>query len=156
MTTTRQEGEIRFPDHISLISTTDPTSHITYANQHFCDVTGYSAAEMEGVPHNLVRHPDMPRAAFADMWQRLQQGEAQITTMRANYLGGNYGYGHAKQALFELIVGKFKTERERYNYYINNLTEVDSLLKQGAEKAAGIANGVLDRVRLKLGFESLQ
>lgn len=50
MTTTRQEGEIRFPDHISLISTTDPSSHITYANQHFCDVAGYSATEMEGFP----------------------------------------------------------------------------------------------------------
>ncbi|MGL5112253.1 MAG: tryptophan--tRNA ligase [Flavobacterium sp.] len=87
---------------------------------------------------------------------KLLATEAQTATMRANYLGGNYGYGHAKQALFELIVEKFKTERERYNYYINNLEEVDALLKQGAVKAAVIANGVLDRVRLKLGFESLQ
>ena len=49
MTTTRQEGEIRFPDHISLISTTDPASHITYANQHFCDVAGYSATEIAAI-----------------------------------------------------------------------------------------------------------
>ena len=73
--------------------------------------------------------------------------------MTANYLGGNYGYGHAKQALFELIIDKFKTEREKYNYYINNLAEVDSLLKAGAEKAGMVANGVLARVREKLGYE---
>ena len=109
--------------------------------------------ETDSTPLEDPKNPDTCNA-FAIY--KLLATEAQITTMRANYLGGNYGYGHAKQALFELIVGKFKTERERYNYYINNLTEVDALLKQGAEKAAGIANGVLDRVRLKLGFESLQ
>jgi tryptophanyl-tRNA synthetase len=84
---------------------------------------------------------------------KLIANESQIESMRQNYLGGNYGYGHAKQALFELICEKFKTEREKYNYYINNLSEVDVLLKQGALKAGTIANGVLARVREKLGFE---
>jgi len=109
--------------------------------------------ETDSTPLEDPKNPDTCNA-FAIY--KLLANEAQIATMKANYLGGNYGYGHAKQALFELIVEKFKTERERYNYYINNLTEVDALLKQGAEKAATIANGVLDRVRLKLGFESLQ
>jgi tryptophanyl-tRNA synthetase len=77
----------------------------------------------------------------------------QIEQMRSNYTGGNYGYGHAKQALFELIVEKFKTEREKYNYYINNLPEVDALLKTGAVKAAIVANGVLKKVREKMGYE---
>ncbi len=76
----------------------------------------------------------------------------QTEVMKANYLGGNYGYGHAKQALFELIVEKFKTEREKYNYYINNLEEVDKLLLEGAAKASAVANGVLKRVREKLGY----
>jgi tryptophanyl-tRNA synthetase len=71
--------------------------------------------------------------------------------MTTNYLGGNYGYGHAKQALFELICETFKTE-EKYNYYLNNLEEVDALLKIGAGKAAKVANGVLSSKR-KLGFE---
>ncbi|MEM0577751.1 tryptophan--tRNA ligase [Flavobacterium polysaccharolyticum] len=109
--------------------------------------------ETDSTPLEDPKNPDTCNA-FAIY--KLLANEAQIDRMRNNYLGGNYGYGHAKQALFELIVEKFKTERERYNYYINNLTEVDALLKQGAEKAATIANGVLDRVRLKLGFESLQ
>ena len=64
----------------------------------------------------------------------------------------DFGYGHAKQALFELITEKFKTEREKYNYYMNNLAEVDHALFLGAEKAKVIANGVLRRVREKLGF----
>ena len=76
----------------------------------------------------------------------------QTEVMKANYLEGNYGYGHAKQALFELIVEKFKTEREKYNYYINNLEEVDKLLLEGAAKASAVANGVLKRVREKLGY----
>ncbi|MFN7045967.1 MAG: tryptophan--tRNA ligase, partial [Flavobacterium sp.] len=76
----------------------------------------------------------------------------QTEVMKANYLAGNYGYGHAKQELFELIVEKFKTEREKYNYYINNLEEVDKLLLEGATKASAVANGVLKRVREKLGY----
>jgi tryptophanyl-tRNA synthetase len=72
--------------------------------------------------------------------------------MRQQYLSGNYGYGHAKQALFELICEKFKTEREKYNYYMNNIIEMDALLQKGAEKAHIVANDVLKRVRVKLGF----
>jgi len=72
--------------------------------------------------------------------------------MRQNYLGGNYGYGHAKQALFELLIEKFSKERERYNYYMENLNEVDQALTKGAQKAAVIANKVLARVREKVGY----
>lgn len=77
----------------------------------------------------------------------------QTEQMRANYRAGNYGYGHAKQALYELIVEKFKNEREKYSYYMANLAEVDAALKSGAEKAAVVANGVLKKVRQKLGYE---
>ena len=76
----------------------------------------------------------------------------QVEAMREKYLAGNYGYGHAKQELYELILDKFKVEREKYNYYINNLEEVDKLLQIGAEKASNVANNVLKRVREKLGY----
>lgn len=78
--------------------------------------------------------------------------EAEVAQMRENYLGGNYGYGHAKQALFELLVEKYAKQREAYNYYMNNLEEVDAALEKGAEKAREVANGVLNRVREKLGY----
>ena len=79
--------------------------------------------------------------------------ETQTEKMKLNYEAGNYGYGHAKQALFELICAKFKEPRDKYNYYMANLPEIDLLLQQGASKAGAIADKVLKRVRIKLGFE---
>ena len=76
----------------------------------------------------------------------------EIASMKANYEGGNYGYGHAKQALFELLIEKFSKERETYNYYMENLSEVDKALEVGAKKASFVANEVLARVRKKLGY----
>ncbi|WP_209401052.1 tryptophan--tRNA ligase [Pseudozobellia sp. WGM2] len=76
----------------------------------------------------------------------------QIEEMSANYLAGNYGYGHAKQELYEVILQKFGEAREKYEYYTNNLTEVDEALAKGAEKARTVATGVLERVREKVGY----
>ncbi len=82
----------------------------------------------------------------------LLASDEQITTMKANYENGGYGYGHAKQALFELIVEKYAPQRERYNYYMNNLNEIDAALAVGASKAKLVADGVLNRVREKTGY----
>lgn len=79
--------------------------------------------------------------------------ESQTEQMKINYEGGNYGYGHAKQALFDIICEKFKEPRAKYNYYMANLQEIDLLLQQGANKATKVANKVLERVRIKLGFD---
>jgi len=78
--------------------------------------------------------------------------EQQIVTMKQNYYNGNYGYGYAKQTLFELIVEKFKTEREKYNHFISHPDQVEKILLHGAEKAKRVANEVLERVRKKLGY----
>lgn len=99
-----------------------------------------------------LEEPKNPDACNAFTLYKLLASAEQTEVMRANYLGGNYGYGHAKQALFELIVEKFATVREKYNYYINNTEEVDKLLLDGAAKASVVANGVLKRVREKLGY----
>ena len=107
--------------------------------------------ETDSTPLEDPKNPDTCNA-FA-IYSLLASAE-QLAAMRANYEGGNYGYGHAKQALFELIVETFKTEREKYNYYMNNLPEVDALLKIGADKAGVVASGVLSRVREKLGFSA--
>jgi tryptophanyl-tRNA synthetase len=83
---------------------------------------------------------------------KLLATQAETADLKTKYLAGNYGFGHAKQALFDLITKKFKTEREKYNHYINNPAEVDKLLLEGAKKAGNVADGVLKRVREKLGF----
>ncbi|MDP5001865.1 MAG: tryptophan--tRNA ligase [Flavobacterium sp.] len=99
-----------------------------------------------------LEEPKNPDTCNCFALYKLLATPEQTEVMKANYLAGNYGYGHAKQELFELIVEKFKTEREKYNYYINNLEEVDQLLLEGAAKAGEVANGVLKRVREKLGY----
>jgi tryptophanyl-tRNA synthetase len=83
---------------------------------------------------------------------KLIANSSETEDLKSKYKAGNFGYGHAKQALFELIVERFKTEREQYNHYINNLDEVDAALKIGAEKASEVAHEVLSRVRSKLGY----
>jgi tryptophanyl-tRNA synthetase len=83
---------------------------------------------------------------------KLVASDSQVSEMRNNYLAGNYGYWHAKQAFFELLIIKFAKERELYNHYMNNLQEVDDALAIGAKKAKKVANEVLNRVRAKLGY----
>ncbi|BFP41041.1 tryptophan--tRNA ligase [Flavobacteriaceae bacterium GF1] len=83
---------------------------------------------------------------------KLLASQEQIEGMSANYLAGNYGYGHAKQALYELILTAFEEPRERFAYYMDHLHEVDEALAKGAEKARTVANGVLARVREKVGY----
>ncbi|MFN8842665.1 MAG: tryptophan--tRNA ligase [Chryseotalea sp.] len=72
--------------------------------------------------------------------------------MRNHYLAGNFGYGHAKQALLGLILDNFKNERERFNLYMNDLTTLNKELETGEEKARVIAHQTLKKVRSKLGF----
>ncbi|MBA3025152.1 MAG: PAS domain-containing protein [Sulfurimonas sp.] len=59
-----------------IISQTDLHGVITYANKMFCQISGYSAQELLGKPHNIIRHPDMPKAAFEKMWSTIQGGQA--------------------------------------------------------------------------------
>jgi tryptophanyl-tRNA synthetase len=72
--------------------------------------------------------------------------------MRTKYLAGGYGYGHAKQEIFEVLCERFKAERERYNYLIDNPQEIEDALKVGAERARSVASDVLLRVRSKVGY----
>ena len=83
---------------------------------------------------------------------KLVASESQIKEMRANYEGGNYGYGHAKQALYELIIDQFSEIRERYHHFMNHKNEIDEALKIGAIKATTVADDVLKRVRTKIGY----
>ncbi|MBS3993426.1 MAG: tryptophan--tRNA ligase [Bacteroidetes bacterium] len=83
---------------------------------------------------------------------KLIASKEQTSVMRQNYLAGNYGYGHAKQAFYELVLETFKKERELYQYYIENTDEIEKKLAIGAEKARIVAREVLQRCRKKLGY----
>lgn len=58
----------------AIVSETDLKGVITYANRKFCEISGYTAAELVGKPHNIIRHPDMPKAAFEQMWRTIKSG----------------------------------------------------------------------------------
>lgn len=99
-----------------------------------------------------LEDPKDPETDTTFSLYKILASDAQISEMRTNYLNGNYGYGHAKQALYELVIEKFKSPREKFDYYMNHLNEVDDALSIGAEKAKKVAISVLERVRNKVGY----
>ena len=78
--------------------------------------------------------------------------EDQIAQLKEKYEAGNFGFGHAKQELFELICNKFSKEREKFNYLMENKDIIEKELQKGAEKARIIAKEVLMRVRENIGY----
>jgi tryptophanyl-tRNA synthetase len=96
--------------------------------------------------------PKNPDTCHTFALYKLLASPAQTDEMKANYLGGNYGYGHAKQALFELILEKFSNERARFDHLMANTAEIDAALSIGAQKARSVAQEVLKRARTKVGY----
>lgn len=99
-----------------------------------------------------MEDPKNPETDHVFALYSLLASPPQIEEMSANYLAGNYGYGDAKKALYELVLEKFERPREKFEYYMSHLEEVDQALALGAEKAGKVADGVLARVREKLGY----
>lgn len=99
-----------------------------------------------------LEEPKDPATCNVFKLYQLLANTEQLEQMRTNYLQGNYGYGHAKTALLQLILEKFGTARNDYDRYMNDRVMLDAELKKGEDKARAIASVVLQRVRGKLGF----
>ena len=84
------QREYDFPAHATLMSTTDVQSHIVYANEAFISVSGFEREEIMGQPHNMVRHPDMPQQAFADMWKTLKAGRSWTALVKNRRKDGDH------------------------------------------------------------------
>ena len=82
--------DVDFAPDANILSTTDLTSAITYANQDFIDVSDYSRDELLGAPHNILRHPDMPPQAFAHMWQTLKAGRSWMGMVKNRCKNGDH------------------------------------------------------------------
>jgi methyl-accepting chemotaxis protein len=87
--------EQTFKESEMLLSITDLESYIKYANPEFCKVAGYSNDELKGKPHNTVRHPDMPKAAFKDLWTFVQQGKSWMGPVKNRCKNGDYYWVNA-------------------------------------------------------------
>jgi len=99
-----------------------------------------------------LEDPKDPETCNVFALYKLLATPAQVEELAANYLGGNFGYGHAKTALLELILEEFAEAREQFDHYMAHPEEVAAALKVGAEKARPVAQATLSRVREKLGF----
>jgi len=100
-----------------------------------------------------VEEPKDPATCNVFKLYSLLAEKAQVEEMKTNYTKGGYGYGTAKEALFQLILEKYKKERELYNHYMSDKAELEKQLKLGADKARIIAKQTLKRVREKLGYK---
>jgi tryptophanyl-tRNA synthetase len=103
----------------------------------------------DSTPMETPKNPDTDNV-FAIY--KLVASSEETAQLRSRYLAGNFGYGHAKQELVDVLTTKYKSEREKYRYFIEHPQELESKLKAGEDRASSIAKQVLDRVRKRLGY----
>ena len=99
-----------------------------------------------------LEDPKDPSKCHVFALYELLADEEETESLRTQYLAGGMGYGHAKQALYELILKRFAKEREQFNYYMEHPQEIEVALAKGAERARQVAEEVLLRVRTKVGY----
>ena len=92
------QREYQFPASETLLSTTDTSSRITYANAAFIRTSGFDLDELMGQPHNMVRHPDTPPEAFADMWRSLKEGQSWTALVKNRRKNGDHYWVRANAA----------------------------------------------------------
>lgn len=83
-------SEFLYPPDYNLISITDTSSYISYSSPHFTEVAGYEPGELEGKKHNVIRHPDMPSAAFKDLWSHISSGKDWMGMVKNSRKAGGY------------------------------------------------------------------
>ena len=110
--------------------------------------------QIMGIKTDSTSMKDVKNAENCNVFQlyKLLATEKKTAEMKAKYAAGNFGYGHAKQELFELICDKFSNEREKFNNLMENKNIIEEGLQKGAEKARVIAQEVLKRVRKNIGY----
>ena len=89
------EREYTLSELSFLVSETDDKGVITFANEDFCEIAGYRRDELIGQNHNIVRHPDMPKAAFKDLWQTVQSGKIWTGFVKNAHKGGGFYWVYA-------------------------------------------------------------
>ncbi len=111
------------PTHL-LVSETDEKGLIKYANEDFCSFAEYGVDELEGKPHNIVRHPDMPKAAFKDLWETVKRGDIWRGFVKNKTKNGNFYWVYATVFPYTnsdgehgyLSVRKMATKQETQKY----------------------------------------
>ena len=141
------QREYVLPENATLMSTTDVNGNITYANATFIQVSGYSGDELVGQPHNIVRHPDMPAAAFADMWSTLKRGQSWTALVKNRRKNGDHYWVRANATPVVRdgqTVGYMSVRTTPSRDEIDAADALYRTLREGG-KGIGLHNGVVVR-----------
>lgn len=131
------QNEIVLRDDQMIVSKTDLKGQITYINRDFLDISGFTEAELMGQPHNLVRHPDMPPEAFADLWKTLKAGRPWIGMVKNRCKNGDYYWVEAHATpLYEngQVVGYMSVRKKPSR---DKIDATDAIYRQFREGKAG-------------------
>ncbi|MGC4080058.1 MAG: methyl-accepting chemotaxis protein [Rubrivivax sp.] len=145
------QREHPFPDGTTLMSMTDPRGKITYANAAFVAISGYSREELVGKAHNIVRHPDVPPAAFADMWKTLNAGQAWTGIVKNRRKNGDHYWVRANVAPIVRdgrIVGHLSVRTRPTAEEIQGAEALYKEIREGRAKGLAIECGLLVRTGL--------
>ena len=89
------DNEVKMPQEMIIVTETDAKGIIKFANEDFCKIAGYSLEELVGQPHKMVRHNEMPRAAFEDLWKTIQKGNIWKGIVKNKTKNGDYYWVNA-------------------------------------------------------------
>jgi aerotaxis receptor len=153
------QREYQFPGTETLLSTTDTSSHIAYANAAFIRTSGFATDELMGQPHNLVRHPDMPVEAFADMWRSLKEGQSWRALVKNRRKDGDHYWVRANAAPMRRngqVVGYLSVRTKPSRAEVETTEALYRRFKEG--RASGIAfhRGLIVRTGLMRWASALQ
>ncbi|USU18752.1 PAS domain-containing methyl-accepting chemotaxis protein [Paraburkholderia fungorum] len=150
--------EYEFPSSQMLVSATDLTGRIQYCNPAFIAVSGYTREELIGQPHNLIRHPDMPREAFADMWATIRDGRPWTALVKNRRKNGDHYWVHAnvtpvveKGTVVGYLSVRVKPERDA----VRAAEALYTRIRTGASRAFRLHRGVVVRTGVPGRVQSL-
>ena len=153
------QQELILPPGETLLSTTDTSGRITYANVAFIRASGYSWEELHGQPHNIVRHPDMPAEAFEDMWTSLKQGKSWTAVVKNRRKNGDHYWVRANAAPMHRngsLVGYLSVRTTPTRSEIENASVLYSRFKRGEAAGSAFHNGLVVRKGLMRWASALQ
>lgn len=145
------QREYEFPDAETLLSTTDTLSNVTYANAAFLRTSGFQPEEILGQPHNLVRHPDMPIEAFADMWRSLKAGQSWTALVKNRRKDGDHYWVRANAAPMRRngkVVGYLSVRTKPSRAEVAATEKLYNRFKQGNAKGIAFHRGLIIRTGL--------
>jgi len=153
------QQEYPYPDSETLLSATDTSSHITYANAAFIRTSGYTQDELIGEPHNLVRHPDMPEEAFADMWRSLKRGQSWTALVKNRRKNGDHYWVRANAAPMRRggqVVGYLSVRTRPSRPEIDAAEALYKRFREGRASGLAFHRGLLIRTGWRCWLSTLQ